>query len=249
VKRRVCCWLLCLLGACTGTETGNPSFQGSLGYDAYSSAPNVVALPNALSANQAGGATHVDTTWLVLGDVGFVAQQDCVADRPDASAPGLGAGDHVGSQAPPTDFALPSGSYCGVNLPMLLSAAAPANAPAALAGHSMLIQGTLADGRSFTLASALHAQLALRATGAGFELDAQRSGVLIGFDVATWLDTLAWDSAEVDASGRVLVDEGHNSELLSSFEQHVPGGVTLFRDADRDGLLDADPVALAHGSD
>jgi hypothetical protein len=32
-------WLLsCLCVACAGTETGNPSFGGSLGYDAYSSA-------------------------------------------------------------------------------------------------------------------------------------------------------------------------------------------------------------------
>jgi hypothetical protein len=242
-------WLLLgWLGACTGTETGNPSFQGSLGYDAYTSVPNVVALPSALSAGESG-VTYVETTWLVLGDVGFVSERDCMADAASARAPGLGAGDHAGGQAAPTAFELPTGSYCGATLPMLPSATPPPQGPASLAGHSMLIRGTLGDGRSFELRSALNAQVFMRASGTGFELDAQRAGVLIGFDVATWLDTLDLDHADADETGLVLVDATHNAERLGSFERQVPAGITLFSDTDRDGLLDADPQVLAHGAD
>jgi hypothetical protein len=242
-------WLLLgWLGACTGTETGNPSFQGSLGYDAYTSVPNVVALPSALRTGESG-VTYVATTWLELGDVGFVSERDCMADAASGSAPGLGAGDHAGGQAAPTVFELPAGSYCGATLPMLPSATPPPNAPASLAGRSMLIKGTLGDGRPFELRSALSARVFMRASGAGFELDAQRAGVLIGFDVATWLDSLDLEHAEADETGVVLVDATHNSERLGSFERQVPAGITLFSDKDRDGLLDADPQALAHGAD
>ena len=113
----------------------------------------------------------------------------------------------------------------------------------------MLIQGTLGAGRAFELRSARNAQVFMRASGTGFELDAQRAGVLIGFDVATWLDTLDLDHAEADETGLVLVDATHNTDRLSSFERQVPSGITLFSDKDRDGLLDADPEALAHSAD
>jgi hypothetical protein len=238
----------CLLAGCTGgTETGNPSFEGSLGFDAYTSAPSVIALPSALTQS-AQTATQIESTWLVLGDVGFVPQEHCAADAAAQHAQGIGAGDHVGSQAPPEAFELASGRYCGVSLAMLLSERAPTNGPGELVGHSMLIAGTLSDGRAFELLSALRAELFLRSgDAAGFELDAQSSAVLLGFDVAAWLDALPLDSAQVDDDGTVIIDASHNSDVLGSFERQVASGITLFRDLDRDGMLDANPQPLAHG--
>jgi hypothetical protein len=243
-------WVVCWLTACAGTETGNPSFRGSLGYDAYSSAPDIAVLQSALTGGQAA-AIEVQSAWLVLGDVRFIDQAACSANMSGArvhDVRGLGAGDHAATQAPPTSFELESGRYCGARLQLLRSDTAPAGGPDELAGHSMLIRGLLRDGRRFELRSAFRPELFLRASNAGFELDSQQSGVLIGFDVAAWLDELDWSDREVDTNGVVLADETHNRALLEAFESRVPAGITLFRDADRDGLLDAQPVPLAEAA-
>jgi hypothetical protein len=247
----LCCgWLL----ACVGTETGNPSFDGSLGYDAYSSADSVALLASALSQDI---QVDVGSTWLVLGSVDFVPRigDTCAATDVTSGAsqraPALGAGDHVKSQAPPTQFALGSGYYCSATLPLVNTNEPPASAPTGLKGHSILLQGELSDGRSFELRSSTTVTLALQSqTAQGFELDADQSGVLIGFDLAAWLNDLPWKEAVVGTDdNQILADATHNTDLLGAFEQRLPAGVGLFRDADRDGLLDKDPVALAHGRD
>lgn len=247
--RRFWCLLWCWLSvACVGTETGNPSFDGSLGYDAYSSAESV-----SLAASSLAGAVQADveSTWLVLGKVSFVPKTGAscaVSSSADSgpSAPGLGAGDHVKTQAPPTQLALVSGLYCGVKLALDRSPANTKDIPADLIEHSLLVQGRLDDGRSFELLSALEAELPLRSdTSDGFELDADRAGVLIGFDLASWLEGLPWRNA-TDTDGKIVADAAHNPALLAEFEKRLPTGISLFRDADGDGKLDADRVRLAH---
>jgi hypothetical protein len=242
-------WLLacCLFAGCAGTETGNPSFDGALGYDAYSSAPRVALQQSELSARDP--VTDVQATWLVLGDVSFLGDAHCETARPVAApaVPGLGADDHVGSQAQPTPFELGSGYYCGVRLPLLQTESVP-GAPSELTGHSLMLAGQLEDGRAFELLSRWSDVLVLRAQQ-GFQLDAAQPDVLIGFDLAHWLDGLDWNAAQIDDSGKIVVDDTHNTELLSAFEQRLPGGVALFRDSDGDGMLDHDPVELARGSD
>jgi hypothetical protein len=247
VKRAL--WLLsCLCVACAGTETGNPSFAGSLGYDAYSSAPSVALQSVALSGTTQD-VTEVQSAWLVLGDVSFLADGPCITyGAINAPVPGLGAGDHVSSQAPPTSFELESGRYCGARVPLFASEETSGDTPPDLSGHSLMLSGKLGDGRSFELRSTRQAPLVLRATRA-FELDQRASGVLIGFDVAHWLEDLPWGDAESDDAGVIAIDEGHNAELLRGFEHKLPGGVSLFRDLDGDGLLDEHPTLLATGAE
>jgi hypothetical protein len=115
-----------------------------------------------------------------------------------------------------------------------------------LRGHSLLVSGRLADGRHFELRSALQRELVLRGDQ-DFELDGTHPGVLVGFDVALWLAGLDWDGADVDDDGDIIADETHNAALLEGFERQFAHGVSLFRDDDRDGLLDPEPVPLAHG--
>jgi hypothetical protein len=234
------------LAACAGTETGNPSFDGSLGYDAYTSQPKLVALQSAGEDAQ----LVVESAWLVLGDVRFAPRADgkaCDADSASdgPSVPGLGAGDHAATQAPVSPVELSDGRYCGVHLPLQSASELPSAAPPELRGHSLLLLGETRDGRPFRIASALRTELDLRAEADGFELDAERPGVLIGFDVASWLAELDWSQAELDADDRIVVDAEHNALLLAEFEAQFARGVALFRDADGDGLFDAEGSAIA----
>jgi len=246
--RLACGTALLALSACAGTETGNPSFKGSLGYDAYSSAPRSVALTQS-SSEKEDAALRVDNAWLVLGDVELLRGEDCAAVAGSGMhVQGLGAGDHAAGQAPVTPFDLAAGQYCGARLPFVLAGEKlPAQAPDSLRDESIVLRGSLADGRSFELRSASQAQVLLRAREASFLLDDDHSGVLIGFDVAKWLGALDWSEASPDADGSLRVSEAQNEALLREFERALPDGVGLFRDADRDGLLDRDSTPIASG--
>ncbi|HKP55779.1 MAG TPA: hypothetical protein VJV78_03635 [Polyangiales bacterium] len=229
-------WLI----GCAGTETGNPSFDGTLGYAAYSSQPAQVALRGEASV-------VVEAAWLVLGDVRFDRQERCGdAAAEHVDVPGLGAGDHAGSHAPASSVEFASGRYCTVRMALQLPATQPDGAPAELTGHSILISGKQ-RGRAFRIASSLAAPVTLRASAAGgFELDDAQSGVLLGFDLNAWLLNISWSDAAPDGSGTAIIDATHAPEVLRQFEANVAQGVKLFRDRDGDGLLDAEPEELAH---
>jgi len=237
-----------LAGGCTGTETGNPSFSGRLGYDAYSSAPGVVALSAALSGEnerEPSSELSVANAWLVLGDVELLEGAECASQG--AHVHGLGAGDHAAGQAPSTEFELTAGRYCGVRLPLQVGGSdIPAEAPESLHAESVVLRGQLADGRAFELHSRLQEELVLRATDGDFAIDGAHAAVVIGFDVASWLGGLSWQDADVASDGTVWVDADRNPDLLAQFEAALPDGVALFSDADADGLLDAEPMQLAH---
>jgi hypothetical protein len=234
-------WLI----GCAGTETGNPSFDGTLGYDAYSSQPAQVALRGV----QDGAPVVVDAAWIVLGEVRFDRPERCGEPATaHVDVPGLGAGDHAGSQAPASQVAFESGRYCSVRVALQLPKQSPAGAPAELAGHSLLITGQ-ADGQAFRVASALDAPLTLSAAdAAGFELDDAQSGVLLGFDVDAWLADVPWADAPVDGSGTRVIDAQRTPELSAAFDAHLAQGVKLFRDRDADGLLDEEREELAHAA-
>jgi hypothetical protein len=234
-------WLL--IGGCAGTETGNPSFNGSLGYDAYSSQKSVALL--ARPADDAELVTVVENAWLVLGDVGFVGQSDCAAGDHAEHVPGLGAGDHAATQAPATQFELEAGRYCGLSVPLKVDSALPSGAPPELAGRSILIKGQTRKGAEFRIASSQARELFLRSDPAGLELNEASGGLLIGFDVASWLGSLDLDSATPSADGVLVIDEDDNVALLTAFEQRVRAGVALFADRDRDGELDVGSVPVA----
>lgn len=241
MKWRVLGLGLWLVG-CAGTETGNPPVDGTLGYDAYSSQPTQVALRSA----EDDAPVVVDAAWLVLGDVRFDRPEHCGQHgSAHVDVPGLGAGDHAGTQAPATQVEFTSGRYCAVRVALQLPKQAPAGAPAELAGHSILITGR-AEGRAFRVASALATPWMLSASDpAGFELDDALSGVLLGFDVNAWLADVRWADVPLDGSGTRIVDAERAPELSAAFDAHVVQGVKLFRDRDGDGLLDDEREELA----
>jgi hypothetical protein len=229
------------LGGCAGTETGNPSFVGTLGYDAYSSAPAQVALQS--SKNAGAASVEVSSAWLVLGDVNFLPEGACDGSDTLGHAKGLGAGDHVGTQAPATRFELFGSQLCGVQLPFKSKDEIPDSAPTELAGNSILITG-IRGGERFRIASSANMSVTLRADSKGFELDRTHAGLVIGFDVAQWLETFDWTGVRPADNGELVIDET-NPEKLAEFEAHVARGVALFRDQRGDGVLDEGSTPIA----
>lgn len=237
---------LCGLTGCAGTETGNPPFAGKVGYDAYSSVPTRVALRAAEQPPAAKAPIQVDAAWLVLGNVSFLGDGECTGQGELGHAKALGAGDHVGTQAPPTAFELEPAKLCGVRLP-IAAGEVPSSAPTELTGHSILLTGTR-DGKSFRIASQARAEVLLRSDGRDIALDDDHPAVLIGFDVAAWLDSIEWSSINSDA-GTLIVDDEHNTAQLAKFEAKIAAGIALFRDANGNGLLDSNEARIAHSQE
>jgi hypothetical protein len=210
---------------CAGTETGNPSFEGELAYDAYSSDVARVALRSS-GASEQPGVTLVDAAWLVLGDVSF--SESCAGPSSDteAHATGIGEGDHAAQGRVVTALALPEGDYCGASVPFARARDAFAG-PSELAGHSILIDGVAPNGESFRLRSAMQGDVRL-AGPAPFAIDENHDTVLIGFDLAVWLDAIAWDEAVVEG-GLIEIDDAHNAALLAAFERAIGRGTGLYR--------------------
>ena len=223
------------VSACAGTETGNPSFEGQLAYDAYSSNVAVVALRQS-EPEPSAQSMIVDTSWLVLGDVVFLPEGTC--ERPPSdlpvSATGLGEGDHAAGGHVVTALVVDTGRYCGIELPFERASTTPIAGPLALAEQSVLIEGALEDGTAVTIASALQHTFVLRSE-TPFEMGEGAGNVLIGFDLAVWLGELDWSAAARNDDGSISIDGAHNVELLAAFERALVEGTALFRDLDGSG--------------
>jgi hypothetical protein len=232
-----------MLGGCTGgTETGNPPFEAKLSYTAYSSRPEMVGI------GEVGSVLTVSAVWLDLGDVGFVIGGTCAAREAESLvAPGLGVGDHAASKPASTRFTLNTGSYCEVDLPFMpVPDALPDDAPRELTDHSIMLQGTLANGTPFSVLSTTTTTVRLGPPAKDFTLHYESPNVLFTFDVAAWLGALDFSSAAVQG-GNVTVSADQNPALLEAFEERLGRGVSLYRDEDGDGHVDSGAVPLAQG--
>jgi hypothetical protein len=224
--RTILAALLALTGMrCAGTETGNPSSQGELAYDAYSSDVARVALRSSGGSYEPGRAV-VDAAWLVMGD--FTLTRGCAAPASvlDAHATGIGEGDHAAGGRVVTALTLEAGEYCGAHVPLLRAAAANAAGPE-LRDHSIMIDGVAPNGRTFRLRSRMAGAIDLHGQ-APFAIGPGHDQVLIGFDLAVWLAAVPWDEAVV-AAGVIEIDGANNPALLAAFEAAVARGTGLYR--------------------
>lgn len=242
----VAAWLGLLLlptgGCSSGTETGNPSLslRGALSYTGYSSKPDEFGV------REGGAVATIDNAWLDLDAVRISPDGDCGIDGGEAfSVAALGLGDHAAGQHNSTEFVAKPGAFCSVGLPFVQATATDAALADELDGQSLFIDGRLADGTPFTIASSATPVLDLRAEGAGFALSAGQADVLFAFDFAAWLEDVDFARAEL-SDGRIVISADSNPELLASFEGKLAAGVALYRDRDGDGMLDADAELLAH---
>ena len=231
--------------ACTGTETGNPSFEGELSYDAYSSEPARAAL------REGEQGAVIEQAWLVLGDVTFVDNNHCAEPaRAEGHADGLGAGDHAPLDGARTRFWLAIGQYCGLRLPFERAGkrGLPKGAPPELSGHSIVLAGRLPEREDmpFLIASKLERTVELL-PASSFELGPDDARLLLGFDLGAWLEGVELDAIAPDEDGRVLITADTQPDLIERFEDNVAAGVGVYFDPDATGMIDDAGERIAQG--
>ena len=231
---------LILLGAaaCTGgTETGNP-VTAELRMHGHSSMPQAYAVGTA-----AGGAV-VTGMWMRVPGLAMV-DGDCATAV--ASADGMSAQDYT--TAALVELAVDDAPMCAVSIALDPQAPAPTNAPPELAGATVLVTGTLVDGTPFVIRSARAGTLTVGEVAGHFRVTADAPGLLLGFDVATWLRDLDLASATPGGDGVIRVDAQNDPLRLAAFEAALARGAELFRDLNQNGEVDGpEDALLARGS-
>lgn len=231
--------ILAGLSGCTGgTETGNPPFAAALAYTGTSSAPDDYAI------GERGAVASVQSAWLDLEAVELSPEGSCPGDGQPLSLPALGVGDHAAGAHVETTFEARDGNFCTFTLPFRRAQRVPSGAPSELQGRSVLLLGELADGTPFSVASDAEPRLELAAEDSGIELSSAEASLLVAFDFAAWLRAVPFGEA-TRADGKLVVDRDHNPELLAAFEAALGAGVSLYRDANADGVLDDESELLA----
>lgn len=223
------------LCACVGTETGNPVAQQSLALETRSSSPDVS------TDTRADASLHVSSAWISLGDLRFVESSDCehgAGTRVDIDGP---IAVELVEEHKQLDLHLTAAKYCRVRLRMD-KAKDIAGAPSELEDHSIVVNGTRADGVSFSLRSKRNYALDLRARDDAFEVADAASDMILAFDLSAWLAGVDLAAALPNAAGVIAIDDGSERERLDVFEDNVKRAMELFRDRDGDAKLDDDEL-------
>jgi hypothetical protein len=105
-----------------------------------------------------------------------------------------------------------------------------------LQGHSVLVDGTRADGTPFTVRAAFDDEFTLLGTDEKITLG-EREDFVIGFAMNEWFAT-DLDAATVE-DGAISISASANPALLQNFLYRVTASTRLFDDDDADGRLDA----------
>jgi hypothetical protein len=221
------------LAACTGgTETGNP-VTAELRMHGHSSMPHDVAV-----TTSAGGAV-VTGMWMRVPGLAML-DADCATQV--ASADGMGARDYT----MPTlvELAVDDAPMCAVQIALDPQAPAPTGAPPELANQTVLVTGARADGTPFVIRSAKAGTLAIREVAGHFHLTAAAPGLLLGFDVATWLRDLDLASASPGGDGVIRIDATNDPLRAAAFEAAFARGAELFHDVNQNGEVDGPEDAL-----
>lgn len=228
--------------ACTGTETGNPSFRGQAALTARTSDPTVAVI-----GGPSGGGAVVSSVWVSLGEI---ALGRCTSTDEDLAVAGPVAIE-LAPEAELHAIEVRENSWCHLDAPFaVVTAPLPVGAPAELAGRTAVIAGERADGVAFRVLARREASVRLKTSDASpLPVSSEQPSVLIAYDVAAWLAGVDLTSATVGPDGSITIDETSNATLLATIEAQLAAAVTLHVDSDGDGRLDpeeATPVAM-HG--
>jgi hypothetical protein len=120
----------------------------------------------------------------------------------------------------------------------------PADAPGALSGRTVLIQGRRADGASFVLASELTPILRLQGVNE-FPLGPGPTNLLLSFDVAAALAGLDMQTALVGSDGFITLDNTNNAALVAAFEEQFVQAISLHVDSDANARVSPTEPAIA----
>jgi hypothetical protein len=224
-----------------GSETGNPAVPTQFGLSVRSSDPTAVAVSTGAQS------TVIDEAWVALGQLMFLQDGDCGL---------LDSYPHIGPTLIAADLASPDLSiavdvnptaYCGMVVPLENKTRELTGAePPELRDHSIVLRGHRSDGVEFTLAYSEQDELELQALADSGSFDVRESeGLLLAFDVATWMRAIDLDQAELETDGTILIDEAHNVPLLRLFELNIDCSLELFEDTNHSGRLETGDKPIA----
>ena len=234
----VCAGLLSC-GPKGGTDVGNGatvSFNLRAIEDGEgSSSAHVVKLKNGV---------EIDAVWIAVEHFELRAGEDCGGDVGDnviyegrAIANLLTAG--VAGERPVFD--VPPGPYCRLRMRLHKVAGndVPADAPAELAGNSIVITGRRADGVAFSVASKQNVNFRLDANDMSFDIEGDQPFIL-GFSLLAMIDSLALDSYPATT---IVIDDSQ-PQVVNEFDRALREAVAMYRDTNADGALSVDESTL-----
>lgn len=103
---------------------------------------------------------------------------------------------------------------------------APIGTPAALADHSLLVEGVLGDGTPFQIASRMGDSVRIEATdGEDLVVSEDAACLKITPDVFGWIDEAALEA--LGGGAKIYVNEDINEAVLDDFEDTVEDGLEL----------------------
>lgn len=228
-----------LLGCAGGSETGNPAVPAEIGLGLRSSDPTAVAI------SSAADSTVIDEAWVSLGEIVFLPPGECelLDSYPHREATLIAA--DLAAPELSIEVEVRPRAYCGMVVTLENDTTdLSGDAPAELADHSIVLRGHRDDGVAFTLAFPEQDELELLATEASFEVR-QGRGLLLAFDVATWMAGVDLYAAELEPDGSIRIDEQSNRPLLLVFEANIDCSLELFEDQNGSGALESGDARIA----
>jgi len=225
------------------TDTGNP-FTAEARLHAHSSeAARIAVLVD-------GSEARVDQVWISAGPIAFLGD-DCATAVASTAAPVLDD-DHAQPGAQELDLQLTGDPLCAIAVPLVQAAAAPADAPAELAGHSLLVLGVrTSDGVPFRIRTATTGTVYIPELVAGthFAITADQPATFLGFDVASWITAGVDLAGATPSAGTIVIEAGVDDARLAAFEQNLAPGFELYDDPDRSGSAQLGEAKLAKGTE
>jgi hypothetical protein len=244
--RRVAFAACIATSACAGgSETGNPAPPTQIDLGIRTTDPNAVAVSNAAES------TVIQEAWVAFGQPAFLADEECgLLDSYPHKGPTLIAADLAAPDVR-VEVDVEPGAYCGMVVPIENKTRdLTGDTPAELRNHSIVVRGHRSDGVAFTLAFPEQDELELQALGSAGMFDVRpHEPLLLAFDVATWMDDVDLDHAELEDDGAILIDDAHNLPLLAIFEANIDCSLDLFEDTNGSGALETGDRRIARCSD
>lgn len=238
--------VLSLTLGCVGTEVGNPgTVDASIEFTVLPAPPGSLVI--------AGGVT-IDEAWLVLDDFELRRAENCNgADEVELEMPAfveIISGRELPS--PPT-LIENSGAFCRLEMkfePPDLSPAdpLPEGVPDSIRSHSVLVLGHTANGVPFRIEGEFSDRLRFRTESDDpFLLEDGAHRLFVGFDLHAWFADVDLETAEISSDNTILLSSEDNTQLFNTFGNAFGRSPTLFRDANRNGVLEDSEVAGALG--
>lgn len=220
--------LLTLLAACV-TETGNPELVVEVRATASSTSDRVTvaAVPG----------LAVESAWVSIDEVRLVEMGACEGDAEvDYAVSGPFPTDLVAVTREPIQINAPAADYTLLRVDL----AGGPNGGEVLGRDSVVVLGSRADGVPFAIRSDQGFDLELRGEGGTFAVDEAQRGLILDFNMDTWIGDIGLQYAAPEDDGTIRVDDDHNLAILEAFEAAAGAALGLYGDDDRDGERDDD---------